>query len=381
MLVTPYPPTPPLGGGRRRQLELLRWLAREADLTFATVVFGEEDEAALTSLVPTGVKLLTGRPVRGVLTPRLPLALQWCWSASLARLIAEEHKACAFDSIVVSHSYGFIYSEDLHGAVRIVDAQNVESRVYRQFADLPPDQRAKIRRLAGRAGLGFLGASRTASKIAALESRVWSTADAIVCVSRKEQELVGEVAGVERTLYIPNCPGDRAASVNGAKRQKPTVSFAGSLDYIPNIHAVVTLCEHIVPRLVSLAPGTRVIVAGRRPSAKLTRFCNDKGVEVIANPGDMRQVVAGSVAACPVRLVAGTRLKILDARNQGLRVVATSEALEGLEVGGDPGVTICDDFDEFARALASLFDAPVAPPPPSWASWEEAWEPLRSVLY
>jgi hypothetical protein len=94
----------------------------------------------------------------------------------------------------------------------------------------------------------------------------------------------------------------------------------------------------------------------------------------------MAKVVAGSISACPVRLVGGTRLKILDARRQGLRVVAMPEAVEGLDVAEDPGVTIRDDVDGFAQALADLLDAPPAAPPPPMVSWEEVWEPLKSVL-
>ena len=111
--VTPYPPTPPLGGGRRRQLELLRWLAERTKLTLATVVFGDEDAEALASLVPEGVRVLSGRPIRGVFTRRLPPALQWCWSARLAGQIADAHAADSFDAAVVSHSYAYLYAEDL----------------------------------------------------------------------------------------------------------------------------------------------------------------------------------------------------------------------------------------------------------------------------
>jgi hypothetical protein len=345
------------------------------------VVFGDDDERALTSLVPEGVKCLAGRPVRGVLNRKLPLALQWCWSARLARKIAEEHTAQGFESIVVSHSYGFVYAEGLGGARRVIDAQNVESRLYRQFADLPAERRHKIRRLAGRAGVGFVGASHTAAQIASLERRVWSQADAVVCVSREEQALIGEVTGSERALYVPNCPGEIANSnMEAPDNRRPTVSFAGSLDYIPNIDAVVTIAEEVAPRLASLLPQARLVVAGRRPSGKLIRFCNEHDVEVVPNPGDMGTIVGGSVSACPVKLVGGTRLKILDARLRGLRVVATSEAVEGLDLAGDPGVTIRDDIDEFAQALAMLVDAPPAPPPPVMPSWEEVWEPLRPVL-
>jgi len=379
LLVTPYPPTPPLGGGRRRQLELLSWLAQRTELTLATVVFGDEDVRALESVVPAEVRVLHARPVRGALTRRLPLALQWCWSAKLAELIESEHARSGFDAVVVSHSYSFVYAENL-GVPTVVDAQNVESRLFDQFSRLPRTERAIIRRLAGKAGLGFIGASRTAAAVARLERSVWSRAGAVLCVSREEQAMVAEVAG-PRSLYVPNCPSEAPTEGGGQGVQRPVVSFAGSLDYLPNIDAAVLVADRIGPGIRTMMPQAQMIVAGRRPSERLIRYCKNRNVEVIADPPSMHEVVRGSVSVCPVRLAGGTRLKILDARAQGLPVVATPAAVEGLPLGGDAGLRICEQLEDFPAQVAELVDALPAPPP-AWVamSWRQAWEPLGSTL-
>lgn len=379
LLVTPYPPTPPLGGGRRRQLELLRWLAQRCELTLATVVFGDEDVRALESVVPAEVRVLHGRPVRGALTRRLPLALQWCWSAKLAELIESEHARSGFDAVVVSHSYSFVYAENL-GARTVVDAQNVESRLFDQFSRLPRTERALIRRLAGKAGLGFIGASRTAAAVARLERSVWGRAGAVLCVSREEQAMVAEVAG-PGSLYVPNCPSEAPTEDTGQGVRRPVVTFAGSLDYLPNIDAAALLADRIAPGVRSMIPDAKVIVAGRRPTERLIRYCKDRNVEVIADPVSMHKVVAGSVSLCPARLAGGTRLKILDARAQGLPVVATPAAVEGLALAGDPGLRICERVEDFPAQVAELMDAPPPPPPArTEMSWKQAWEPLGSIL-
>ena len=152
LFVTPYPPTPPMGGGRRRQLEILRRLAAEWDVTLATITFGDEDERLLPEVIPVGVKALTGRPVRGRLTRKLPLSLQWSWSAGLAGEIRRAHDENPFSLALASHTYAFHYTDELGELPRIVDAQNVESRVFEQYSRLPAGDRTKIRRLAGHQG-------------------------------------------------------------------------------------------------------------------------------------------------------------------------------------------------------------------------------------
>jgi glycosyltransferase involved in cell wall biosynthesis len=361
-----------MGGGRRRQLEILRRLAGEADVTLATITFGKEDERLLPGLVPEGVEILTGRPVRGRLTRKLPLSLQWSWSAELARKILE---ADPFHLAVVSHSYAFHYAAELGDVPRVVDAQNVESRVYEQYSRLPRADRTKIRRLAGTSGKGFIGASYSASRIAALEHGVWEAADVVVCVSAEEQAEISAAAPETRTILAPNCPSVPAGGPPRSARSS-TVSFSGSLNYLPNIDAVICLAEQVAPRVRSLVPDVRFVVAGAQPSPRLVEYCKDHGLEVVPNPADMAEVIAGTVMACPVRLIAGTRLKILDARDLGTPVVSTSLAAEGLPVAGDPGVLVRDDPDELAHGLAEFLQAESWPPAQTSLGWDDSLAPV-----
>lgn len=368
-----------MGGGRRRQLEILRRLAAEDDVTLATITFGDEDERLLPGVTPEGVEILTGRPVRGRFTSKLPLSLQWSWSAELAGKILEAHLADPFRLAVVSHSYAFHYAEELGGVPRMVDAQNVESRVYEQYSRLPRADRAKIRRLAGTSGKGFFGASYSASRIAALEHKVWNAADLVICVSDEERAEISAAAPETRTILAPNCPGVPAGGPPSAPRSS-TVSFAGSLNYLPNIDAVISLAEQLAPRVRALVPDVRLVVAGAQPSSRLVAYCKDHGLVVIPNPPDMADVIAGTVMACPVRLIAGTRLKILDARDLGIPVVTTALAVEGLPVAGDPGVLVRDDPDGFAQGLAQFLEAGSWPPPRKSPGWEESLGPLVGAV-
>ena len=375
LFVTPYPPTPPMGGGRRRQLEILRRLAAEADVTLATITFGDEDERLLPEIVPEGVEILCGRPVRGRLTRKLPLSLQWSWSAELAGKIRRAHDENPFHLALVSHTYAFHYTDDLGKLPRMVDAQNVESRVYEQYSRLPAADRAKIRRLAGTAGKGFIGAARSAAHIAGLEHGVWRAADTVACVSAEEQAEISAAAPGTPTILAPNCPSVPAGGPPRAARRS-AVSFSGSLNYLPNIDAVTSLAEQVAPRLRAIVPDVRIVVAGAQPSPRLVSYCNDHGLDVVPNPPDMAEVIAGTVMACPVRLIAGTRLKILDARDLGIPVVTTSLAAEGLQIAGDPGVVVRDDPDGLAQGLAGFLEAGSWPPPRKSPGWQESLGPL-----
>jgi hypothetical protein len=84
--------------------------------------------------------------------------------------------------------------------------------------------------------------------------------------------------------------------------------------------------------------------------------------------------------ACPVRLIAGTRLKILDARDLGIPVVTTALAAEGLPVAGDPGVLVRDDPDGLARGLAEFLRADSWPGPQKAQGWQESLGPMLEAV-
>jgi polysaccharide biosynthesis protein PslH len=120
----------------------------------------------------------------------------------------------------------------------------------------------------------------------------------------------------------------------------------------------------------------RFVVAGAQPSERLVTYCADHGLEVVPSPADMAEVIAGTVMACPVRLIAGTRLKILDARDLGIPVVTTSLAAEGLPVAGDPGVLVRDDPDGLAEGLNHFLGSAAWPPAGRSQGWDEALAPV-----
>jgi glycosyltransferase involved in cell wall biosynthesis len=74
---------------------------------------------------------------------------------------------------------------------------------------------------------------------------------------------------------------------------------------------------------------------------------------------DIRPLVASSaVFVCPIREGGGTRLKILNALAQGIPLVATTMAVEGIGVRHGVHALLADDEAGFASAAQRLFEDP-----------------------
>jgi glycosyltransferase involved in cell wall biosynthesis len=72
---------------------------------------------------------------------------------------------------------------------------------------------------------------------------------------------------------------------------------------------------------------------------------------------DVKAVIAAS-AACvvPLRLGGGTRIKVLEALALGTPVVATSKAVEGIDLVPDIHVLLGNTADQFAAQVLRVFD-------------------------
>lgn len=352
LVVTPYPPTPPLAGGRKRIQEMIIWLSGHAEVTIASVTFNDEDERLLPASLPKGVHIIYARPCMDDCSTAIPSQFRWAWSHELAEKISSLSLRGQFDAVITEHSYAFPYIASLRGIPRLLTVHNIEYRVYEQFAGLELREQRKLLKLAGRAGNGFSPGAHEVSSLEAFEREVWQSADDIFCVSPIEQMEIARVTSA-RTHYIPNCGSGAVDSVMDKQAQRATISFAGTLHYVPNIDTIVLIAEKIAPAVRQKIPELEVIVIGRDPTQDLIKYCSDRDVRVIANPVETGTLISNTAFVCPLRLGAGTRIKVLDARKNSVPVFTNRFALEGLDTASDPGVVADDDIDHLCSAITS----------------------------
>jgi glycosyltransferase involved in cell wall biosynthesis len=154
--------------------------------------------------------------------------------------------------------------------------------------------------------------------------------------------------GVDADFYRPG---------NGAPEPKSIV-FEGNMMFGPNVDAARYLCESIVPRIVSRHPDLRVYIVGRDPAPRVRALASNN-VVVTGTVPDVRDYLwRSSVFVCPMRLGAGIKNKVLQAWAVGMPVVATSEALGGLDARDGENVFVRDSPSLFADTVAELLNDP-----------------------
>ncbi len=142
-----------------------------------------------------------------------------------------------------------------------------------------------------------------------------------------------------------------------------TLLFVGTLNYQPNIEGLQWFLDLVLPLLRHACgadlPPIRVI--GAHPDPTLRAQLASAQIELIQNPVSIVPYLKdAAIVFVPLLSGSGTRLKIIEAMAAGRAIVSTRKGAEGLELTPQKEIALADTPQDFARALHSLWQDPLA---------------------
>lgn len=370
LILAPYPPFPPHGGGTMRIYQLIRGLSQRHSVTCLTFAPDLAAERALGPLQRICRVLTVRGPEHRTLTqrawstltsPRPDMALRnasSAYEAALRSLLATEQ----FDIIQAEsiEMAGYLPKDEKTGPLLVLDQFNAEyviqQRAFFTDARKPRRWHASAYSLAQ-----WL-------KLARYEAAVMRHCDLVLAVADDDRRTLARLAPRTRIGVVPNgvdtAAFDRAAMVAegvGALAFAPdTLVFSGTLDYRPNVDALVWFAHEVLPLLRARRPSLRVLAVGRRPAPALQQLALQRQIVLTGEVADARPFLAGAaVYIVPMRIGGGVRLKLLEALALAAPVVSTRMGAEGV-AGLHDGIhcLLGDQPADFAAAVLRLLDDP-----------------------
>jgi hypothetical protein len=131
--------------------------------------------------------------------------------------------------------------------------------------------------------------------------------------------------------------------------------FVGGYQHAPNIDAVQFFVTSVMPELRKLLPGVRFYAVGSKPPQEILDLaCGD-----VVITGFVEHLLPlldrMRVSVAPLRYGAGIKGKIGTAMAAGLPVVATTLAVEGMDLTDEQHVLVADDPVSIANTIARLY--------------------------
>ena len=350
----PYPPTK---GEKIRTWQIVRHLARTHEVHLGCLIDDPDDMqhrpvlrelCADTYFAPLNRRWAKLWCLRGLLTGD-PLSVTFFHDRGLAAWVRRVLQEVKPDAIVVcsSNMAHYVLNEQHTARVRIVDMMDVDSEKWRAYA------------AAGQPPMRWVH-HREWRLTAAMEHRIARECDWTCFVSPTEaalfERLNPEAAphiraisnGVDAAYFAPQVTCEPVFETT-----LPNFVFTGTMDYPPNMDAVIWFADSILPLIRATAPDAQFHVVGASPALSVQKLAERPGIFVTGRVPDVRPYVAhASACVAPMRIARGIQNKVLEAMAMGRPVVVTTDALEGIDA--EPGTELLLANDEAGFAAACL---------------------------
>jgi polysaccharide biosynthesis protein PslH len=211
------------------------------------------------------------------------------------------------------------------------------------------------------------------------ERRMLREVDAVVAFTERDRSSVAKLGQNGITALIPVRTDVPRQPLSAVGSGPPSIVFIGNFMHPPNVDAALRLITQIFPVVARRHPGLLLYVVGDGPPADIRR-CRSEQVVVTGRVPDVTPYLdRAAVVAVPIRFGGGIRIKVLEALAAGKAVVASSRALEGLNVVDGEHVVIAETDREFADALGKMLSdedlrTAIAARARAWACANAGWE-------
>jgi len=367
LFLTPQYPYPPHKGTTLRNYNLIAGLAARHEIDLLS--FAEAGPAASpldrlcrrTATVPIQPRSNWRRALDTVLSPWPDMGLR-LWSSTYRQQLAAWLHDGGYDVVqveglelaryVLGSASTLPRRADRRGGRPLIvfDDHNAEYLLQKRIAE------AEIAARGWNAGAVY--SSIQWRKLRSFERRMCRQSDRVVCVSQADADAIRQLDPALQAYVIPN-----GVDTDFYQREKVplfdlpphTLVFTGTMDFRPNVDAMLWFAQEVLPLIKQQVPEVQVYIVGQRPHARLNMLRADPAITITGAVDDTRPYLAGaSVVVIPLRMGGGTRLKLLEALALQAPIVSTTLGAEGFAVANDKELLLADEAASFARSIVDL---------------------------
>ena len=134
--------------------------------------------------------------------------------------------------------------------------------------------------------------------------------------------------------------------------------FIGGFQHTPNTDAILFFLKKIYPIVKLRLRDAKFYIIGDKAPPEVVALAGEN-VVIAGLQRDVRPFFESvRLSVAPLRFGAGVKGKINQSMAWGVPVVATSVAVEGMELVSGEDILVADEPEEFTRALVTLYESP-----------------------
>ena len=353
LMLTPYMPYPLLSGGQIRTYNLLKKLADKHEVTLFALIKETNEKKYIPELEKYCAK------VRVFKRSSKPFTLSNIFRTAFSSfpfLVIRNHVPEVVDAVrkeLENDSYDLIHAETFYMMPHIpvtsiptlLVEQTIEYLGYESYAKRAPRIIKWLLTI-------------DIKKIKRWERHYWNQSQTLIVMSEEDKKFIGNEIGSEHKIEVV-ANGVDTQWFEEKKRtepKNPTLLSVGTFKWLPNVEAVDFLVKKVWPFVTEKIPKSRLWIVGNAPTKEVIAFQEkDPNITVSGTIPDIRDAFKSAhVLVAPVFSGKGTRYKILEAMASGTPIVATTTAVEGLDVSHGTHVLTSDTPKGMAQLVIQL---------------------------
>lgn len=292
------------------------------------------------------------------------------WKGALINLFSKEsyhvsrynsnHFSQKLTELLQAETYDFIHLETLYvtqyiplirrlsDAVVVLRSHNVEFEIWQRVAD-------NTRFFLKRWYVNYL-----TRKLRNFEVKQIQKIDLLLAITDRDLKTFRSLGYLQSAKIIPiGLDTSDYLALDKSVTSNPSLSFIGSLDWIPNVEGLEWFLKDIWPLLHAKYPALTFHVAGRNMSPEMQHL-QIPNVTFYGEVEDAKKFInAFPIMVVPLLSGSGMRVKILEGMFLGRIVVTTSLGLEGINAKDRNQVLVAETVQEFVRKIDFCFDHPL----------------------
>jgi sugar transferase (PEP-CTERM/EpsH1 system associated) len=275
-----------------------------------------------------------------------PYTINWLKSSSYAEQVK---------SLIASNQYDLIHFDTISlipfmqyvgKTPTVLDHHNIESHMLMRRAD---NEKSRFMRWYFR---------QEGRRLEAVEKQVCPQFSLNITCSEIDRDRLAALTRGIRVEEVPNGVDIDYFQHDESIKQEPSLIFAGTLSWYPNIEAVQFIAYEIWPRMKQEMPGMSVDIVGANPPEDIRLLAEkEDGFNVHGFVDDVRPYIdKAAIYVCPINDGGGTKLKILDALAMQKAIIAHPIACEGIAIEEGKNVLFATSADEYVEQIKHLMD-------------------------
>lgn len=193
-----------------------------------------------------------------------------------------------------------------------------------------------------------------AKRLQLFEKWVIEHVDGVIPITRFDASVISSFSKPLRLEVIP-FGIDISNYIPSDKTVEKSIFYIGALDWMPNQRGLIWFLKQVWPKVRQQFPNVSLHIAGRNSPNWLTKIIREAGANFHGEVSDaIKFIEPFQIMVVPLFSGSGVRVKIIEGMAMGKAIVATSKAVQGLDVANYNGILLANKADDFSTAIIGL---------------------------